>query len=530
MKQDRYSLQSFLARSSLGRALLTQSVKSRTRRRLRSLARLDIAQAQADLLLDLVHKATPTQFGRDHQFDQVRSLTAFQEQVPLRTYLEFWEQYWKRSYPEVAGNTWPTEACRWAVCDEGAPGDPKRLPVSTNLLESYRKGGETLLASYLRARRGSRLLDGRLLMVPGEAVEFSTKDAGAHRGSASELVDSVLGPWLRPFLLSPSKEEAALDPESRLERAVEASLRQPISMIISEPGQIRPFFERVLKRSGRSTIAQVWPRLELVIRAGHDLRAHSRNLGSLVGSRSIQFLESYSGPEGLLGYTSSGTDLLRLHFDHGIFYEFIPVDELGSAHPTRHWVGNLKSDTDYAIAISTCSGLWGYLLAETIRFQSITPLLFTFTGQRLLRRKSSDVVLEGNEAASAVADAAKATSSVVNGWRVGFRPGEKQGHYEFVIEFLVPPRDLTLFRRILDEELSRQIEPYRKLRIQGGSLLAPSVAVASAGGLDLWSRSHSPAEGPEVDSTGKVTSALIDYLRGQGQLLATVEEEALSRR
>jgi len=320
------------------------------------------------------------------------------------------------------------------------------------------------------------------------------------------------------------------DGENRNERLVESSLREPVTLIVGTPEQLTSFLGRVLTQSGKATIAQVWPSLELVVRVVSEPKSHPGGLTSLLGSRAIRIMDSFACAEGLMGYTTPGSDHFRFHFDRGIYYEFIPVQELGSRTPTRHWLGNIKSDTEYAVAISSCSGLWGYLLEQTIRFPSITPPLFSIIGKSRSRRVPTESMLESGEIGAAIADALRATSSVASDWRAGFLSETGRSHYEIVLEFLIPPRDFALFRRALDEELARRNGTYRKLRGEQGPLSAPRVAVAMAGGLDSWSRTRSLPDGPPVDLTHEPMSALIDFLRSRGWLLAASDQDTAARR
>src|SRR6185437_7016965 len=167
-----------------------------------------------------------------------------------------------------------------------------------------------------------------------------------------------------------------------------------------------------------------------------------------------------------------------------IFYEFVPVDELDSPNPTRHWLGDVQVGVNYAIVVSTCAGMWAHVIGDTVRFESLSPPLLTFTGRTRYTLSAFGEHLISEEVEGAVAAAASAVAASVRDWHVGPVFHAPLGHHLFVFEFLVSPPDLDEFRRRLDDELARRNAHYQWFRAEGGGLPLPALLCAGAGGFD----------------------------------------------
>ena len=287
-------------------------------------------------------------------------------------------------------------------------------------------------------------------------------------------------------------------------------------------------FQRLLERSGKATVAEVWPRLEVVVHGGVKFDPYRDTFATLLGSPAIRLQESYPCSEGFIAFGDPATGLLRLLLDHGLFYEFVPVDELGSERPSRHWLGDVRTGVNYAIVVSTCAGMWAHVIGDTVRFESLSPPLLTFTGRTKYTLSAFGEHVISEEVEGAVAVASARTGASVRDWHAGPVFHEPLGHHLFVFEFLGPPADLAAFRARLDDELSRRNAHYQWFRAEGGGLPLPALVSASPGGFDDWMRSRGQLGGqhkvPRMDSSGKLTGELVAFLRGQGRIMGEVPE------
>jgi hypothetical protein len=498
------------------RALVNAGFYTHAHWRLDQLARLDPVTTQERTLRALVHRACATRFGHDHGFPQIESVRDFQRAVPLRTYEDLWQAYLKDRYPVFDNLTWPGLIPFIALTSGTTTGATKYIPVSHEMVASNRKAAHTLIASYLTHRPESRLFHGRLFFLGG-STDLETPAPGVGQGDLSAIAAQTVGAWLQPYAFPPL--EIALEPswDRKLERMAALSLREPITLVSGVTSCLVTLFQRVLALSGKATVAEVWPTLEMVVHGGVKFDPYRAPIQTLLGSSKAVFQESYPCSEGFIAYGDPNGSLLRLLFDHGLFYEFVPVEELGSANPARHWLGNACVGINYAIIVSTCAGLWAHVIGDTIRFESLSPPLLTFTGRTKYTLSAFGEHLISEEVEAAVATASEATGAAVRDWHAGPVFHEPLGHHLFVFEFLTPPADLRAFRQVLDADLIRRNAHYQWFRAEGGGLPAPALIVAKPGGFDDWMRARGQLGGqhkvPRIDSTGQLTAQLLNFLR-----------------
>ena len=521
------SLASRIAGAAPVRAAVNSGFHAYARRRMARLSRLDPAAVQERTLLGLVRRAAATRFGRDHRFPEVASIADYQARVPVRTYEELWTSYLKDQYPTFDNLTWPGLIPFLALTSGTTTGATKYIPVSREMVASNRKAAQTMVANFLASHPASRLFTGKLFFLGG-STDLESPAPGVEQGDLSGIAARTVGPWLRPY--SFPTLDLALEPnwDRKLARLVELSIHEPITLVSGVSSCLVTLFQRLLEATGKATVADVWPTLEVVVHGGVKFDPYRQAFQTLLGSESIALQESYPCSEGFIAFGDARTGLLRLLLDHGIFYEFVPLDELGSSNPVRHWVGNAEVGVNYAIVVTTCAGLWSHVIGDTIRFDSLSPPLLTFTGRTKYTLSAFGEHLINEEVEGAMTAAAEATGAAVRDWHVGPVFREPLGHHLFVLEFFQGPGDLAAFRRVLDEGLARRNAHYEWFRAEGGGLPAPALVVTTAGGFDDWMRSRGKLGGqhkvPRMDSAGTLTADLVAFLRAENRVAAELSE------
>ena len=512
---------SWAAGATPARAAVNAGFHAYARRRMRKLAAADPLAVQRRTLFALIREAAPTRFGRDHRFAAIRSLADYQKAVPLRTYENLWNDYLKGHYPVFEDLTWPGRIPFLALTSGTTTGATKYIPVSRQMVASNRKAAQTTLAAYLTARPDSRLFRGKLFFLGG-STDLEHPAPGVGQGDLSAIASKTVGPLLRPYAFPPLDVALLPDWDTKLAVMAQRSLTEPITLVSGVTSCLLTLFQKVMALTGKATVAEVWPTLEVVVHGGVKFDPYRRAFDAILGGPRIRPQETYPCSEGFIAYGDPATGLLRLVFDHGIFFEFVPVDELNSPDPTRHWLGDVQVGVNYAVVVSTCAGLWAHVIGDTVRFESLTPPLLTFTGRTRYALSAFGEHLISEEVEAAVAAAAETTGASVRDWHVGPVFHEPLGHHRFVFEFLRPPHDLDAFRLAFDADLSRRNAHYQWFRAEGGGLPLPELIVASPGGFDAWMRSRGKLGGqhkvPRMDNTGDLTAGLVSYLRGEGQL------------
>jgi hypothetical protein len=514
-----------LVGSPLARGAVNLGFHLSSRLRCDELAHLDPVRIQERTLSRLVSKARQTRFGRDHHFDRIRSVADFQRTVPVRTYESLWEAYLSDAYPVFDNLTWPGRIPFLALTSGTTEGATKYIPVSTEMAASNRKAARTALAYYLGTRPDSRLFLGRIFFLGGSTA-LNEPAPGILEGDLSGIAAVELSPYLRPFTFPPLELALETDWDRKLSELAERSIAERITLVSGVPGWLLLLFQRILHLTGRSSIAEVWPHLELVLHGGVKFDPYRESFEAILGAPSIRLQEVYPCSEGFIGFGDPATRLLRLMFDHGIFYEFVPVDELDSDHPTRHWLGTAHTGINYAIVVSTCAGLWAHLIGDTVRFESLDPPLISLTGRTRYMLSAFGEHLISEEVESAMTRACSATGASVREWHVGPVILGARGYHQYVVEFLKEPADLELFRDALDAGLLACNADYLAHRTRDVALSSPAIVAARAGSFDSWMRRRGKLGGqnkvPRMDGSGVLTRDLVDFVHGADKVGSAV--------
>jgi hypothetical protein len=479
---------------------------------------------QEKTLIHLIRQAANTAFGRDHGFAAIRTVADYQRQVPLRDYEAFWRDYWQPAFPHLTNVTWPGQTPYLALSSGTTTGSTKYIPVSAAMLASNRRAALTGLSWFCAAYPHASLFSGRMFFLGGNTdltrpgPAFPQTLAGDLSGIAIREVPSIL----RSYTFPPLDLALLTDWEEKLDRLADQSARLPVTLVSGVPSWLLVLFERLRQLSGRERIAEVWPTLRLVIHGGTRFDPYRALFRRLVGG-DVHFLETYPASEAFVAAEDPRHGLLRLIPDHGVFFEFVPVAELGQDRPTRLTVADVVPGVQYAVVLTTCAGLWSYDLGDTICFEQRDPPLLRFTGRTRQFLSAFGEHLIGEEVERAVTQAAEITGAYVTDFHVGPvfpRTAGMPGRHRYLVEFARVPREGNAFARELDAALSRINEDYRAHRSGDLTMLAPEVISLSPGSFAGWMHSRGKLGGqhkvPRLDNTGRLTEELTYWFRAGG--------------
>ncbi len=515
-----------LVQTAAGAGLVRRAVDAGSvalgRRRAGVLDRLDVPHAQERTLLSLVRRAAGTRFGRDHGFDTITSVADYQAVVPLRDYDAFWSSYWA-GYPDITGATWPDPYPYYALSSGTTSGTTKYIPVTRDMVRSNKKAGLTTLGLFQNAHPDAAVLRGKFFFLGG-STDLRRQADGSFAGDLSGIAAKEVNSFQRAYTFPPLDLGLIPDWDTKLGKLAEASLREPITAISGVPSWVLKVFDAVKQVSGKSTIAEAWPHLRLIVHGGTLFDPYRETFRRAVGDDRVKTCEVYPCSEGFVATEDPRyPGLLRVIPDHGIFFEFVPVDELAAARPTRHTLATVEVGRQYAVVLTTCAGLWSYQLGDTVRFESVTLPLLKFTGRTKYFLSAFGEHLIQEEVDGAIAHAARACGALTEDHHVGpVFPADssRPGHHLFLVEFRGPAPDLSHFGRELDAELSRKNEDYAAHRANDLTMLAPEVRAVRPGGFAAWMASRGKAGGqnkvPRMDNEGKVTGQLRDWLAADG--------------
>lgn len=431
----------------------------------------------------LLTKLRRTAFGRSHGLDAVRDPAEFARAVPLHDYTDL-APWWQRARGGERDVIWPGRTKFWAI-SSGTTSGEKYLPVSAETIANNRRGGFDSLVPHL-ADGGGALFGGKLLFLGGSTALRAEGDVFV--GDNTGIMARHVPRCLRGLHAPDAAVRAMSSWEEKVARAAAQTADVDLRMLAGVPSWIVLFGEQVLehaRRRGRehATLRELWPNLQLFVHGGVTFAPYAERCRALFGE-DLRYTDTYSASEGgMLGVQDLADDpgMLPL-LDRSAYFEFVPADELGAAAPRRLGAHEVEVDVDYAVALTTDSGIVSYLVGDLVRFTSTAPLRLVFAGRLAHTLNAFGEHVSGGELERAVAAAAANTAAVVAEFAVGVRypgPGAPMGGHLYVVEFHRAPTDLDVFAAALDQRLQDGNEDYATHRSYG--LMAPVVDAVPAG-------------------------------------------------
>lgn len=499
------------------------------RRRLRQLAQQDPATVQQRQLLDLIGRATRTAFGRDHDFANIRSVTGYQKRVPLRRYEEFNEKYWKAAFPDLRGVSWPAPVPFFAVTSGTTTGRTKYIPCTREMIASNTRASLDLMCHHVRNRPKSQVLGGKSFMLGG-STELVEEAEGIRSGDLSGIMSANLPWWFRGRSFPSDDVLRIADWEEKVARLVTDVESEDIRLIGGTPSWLLLFFEQLAAARGdaKPDLARYFPNLELLVHGGVDFKPYRRRFESLIEGTPAELREVYPASEGFIGLADAGPeDGLRLLLDSGLFFEFVPLDELDDTRPTRHWAGTVQTGINYAIVLTTCAGLWSYVVGDTVEFVSLDPLRVKITGRTSYMLSAFGEHLIASELEAAIRDGAASIGVEVTDWSVGALHADdddSRGGHLYVIECAgETPSDARLahFMKTLDAALCETNEDYEAHRSGGFGMKAPEALGVPPGTFAAWMKSRGQLGGqhkvPRIINDEDLFTGLREFVTGKRQ-------------
>jgi hypothetical protein len=482
-----------------------------------ALDHMDAARVQHHTLLKLVRYARNTRFGRDHDFTRIHSVADYQARVPVREYEYFWNTYWKDSYPRLDDITWPGKIPYYALSSGTTSGATKYIPVSHEMVQSNRKTAFTTVALFRHAYPSAKLFTGKFFFLGG-STDLRKQADGSLAGDLSGIAAREVAEVMRPYTFPPFDLTLITNWDEKIRRFAELSAHEPITAISGIPAWMLVLFDRLKEATGKATVAEVWPQLRLVIHGGTKFDPYRDIFRKEIGSDRVKFCEVYPSSEGFIATEDPRYGLLRVVPDHDVFFEFVPVEDLGKDRPARHTLADVELGVQYAVVITSCAGVWSYLVGDTVAFERKTPPLIRFTGRTKYFLSAFGEHLISEEVEKAVAHAAGVTGVNALDFHVGpVFPSDprKPGYHLYLVEFAGATPDLDRFAREIDEELSRLNEDYAPHRVGDLAMLMPVVRAVKRGGFAEWMKARGKYGGqnkvPRMDNSGKMTHDMAEW-------------------
>ena len=447
--------------------------------------------AQREVLQDLVTAAQYTEFGKKYNFSTLFNIRSFKQTVPVHEY-EDMKPYIQRIMEGEQNVLWNTPIY-WFAKSSGTTSDKSKfIPVSDESLEDgHYKAAKDVLTMYYQFKPDSDLLTGKGLVLGGSHTINPLNHEAQYGDLSAVLLQNTpfWGNWLRV----PDLSIALMDEwESKIEMLAQSTIRENVTSISGVPTWTLVLFRRILEITGKQSIAEVWPNLELYMHGGVSFTPYREQFQKIIG-KPINYLEMYNASEGFFAAQDvPGGEGMLLFVDHGIFMEFMPIEEYGKQFPDTIGLSEVELNKNYALVISTNGGLWRYLLGDTIQFTSLEPFRIKVSGRlkHYMNAFGEEVIVDNTD--KAIAAASAATGAIVNDYTaapVYFSEGSNGAH-EWLIEFEKQPADLAAFTKELDATLKSLNSDYEAKRHKDIALRMPIVHSLTKGIFSNWLKSR----------------------------------------
>ncbi|MDE6267401.1 MAG: GH3 auxin-responsive promoter family protein [Muribaculaceae bacterium] len=438
----------------------------------------------------LVLNGRKTLFGEKHGISDIRTYDDFTRNVPVVEYPAIRDMV-MRMVDGEKDILWPGATRRFAQSSGTSDGKSKYIPLTADSLSRcHYRGSSYVVAHYMNLYPQSRIFSGKGLILGGSYGNALHLKPGVKVGDLSAHLIDGINPVVNLFRV-PSKKTALLENwEEKLPRLVSESMAADVTNLSGVPSWFLTVIKEVIRMAGCDTIHDVWPNLEVFFHGGISFGPYRREYERLTDSKRMRYLETYNASEGFFAVqtTRDPSEGMELLMDLGTFYEFVPLDELDDPHPRALRAWEVTPGEIYALAITSCNGLWRYLPGDTVKILSMYPLRIAIAG-----RTRHYINAFGEELMVFNADEAIKRATEKCGCHVAnytacpvFAEGGHRGRHQWLIEFSTPPADMDEFAAELDKALTEENSDYQAKR-SGNIFLDPlSITVAQQGLFDDW--------------------------------------------
>ncbi len=444
-------------------------------------------EVQEELLLYLIRFAENTIVGKQYEFETIKSYQTFTERVPISTYEDLQPLIEKTRQGEQ-NVFWPSNIKWFAKSSGTTNAKSKFIPVSSEALENcHFKAAKDLLSLYLNNNENSQMFTGKSLRLGGSKELYEQNNT--FFGDLSAILIENMPMWAE-FSSTPSNKVSMMnDWETKLIAIVNEAKLENVTSLAGVPSWMMVLLNKVLEETGEKNLLEIWPNLEVYFHGGVSFDPYREQYKKILPNANFQYYEIYNASEGFFAIQdlNNSNDLL-LMLDYGIFYEFIPMHSFGKPNQRIIRLCDVEVNVNYAIIITTNSGLWRYQIGDTIRFTSTKPYKIRVTGRTKhhINVFGEELIIENSD--NAIAMACQITNSEIIDYTVApiFMVDKEKGGHEWIIEFRKKPEDFDNFKLVLDQSLQSLNSDYEAKRRNNMTLNPPVINIARPNLFHDW--------------------------------------------
>jgi len=444
-------------------------------------------EIQEEARQNLLATAARTVWGEKYQYQNIKTVQQFQEAVPVQEYQDLYP-YIQRMQAGEENVLWPGRV-KWFARSSGTTNaKSKFIPITAESLENcHYQGGKDIISLYTAACPDNHLFSGKTLSLGGTQEKDQAHDK--YCGDLSAILMSNLPFWIQ-LIRTPNLEIALLGEwEEKIKQIAADSSSRNITCLTGVPSWMLVLLNHLLVETKKANILEIWPNLELFIHGGINFAPYRDQFAKLIPAPRMNYFEVYNASEGFFAMNESPADEdMLLMLDYGVFYEFIPTEDLGQAKPRALGLSEVELGKNYALVISTNGGLWRYLIGDTIVFTKLQPFRIKISGRtKHFINAFGEELMVGN-ADRALESVCRQTSTAIVDYTAApfFMLAGQSGRHQWLIEFREPPTDLADFARRLDESLKALNSDYEAKRYKDITLSRPEIILARPGLFYDW--------------------------------------------
>ena len=470
-------------------------------------------EVQEELLMGLVDFAKDTEIGKSFDFRSIKNYSDFASRVPITNY-EGMEHLIDQARRGAANLFWPTPIKWFAKSSGTTNAKSKFIPVSDDAIENcHLKAGKDMLCLYINNNEETALFNGKALRLGGSNAVY--EDNNSYFGDLSAIIIENM-PFWADFSSAPKQETALMGEwETKMKAIIDETIEEDITSLVGVPSWMLVLLNKVLEKTGKNNILEVWPNLEVYFHGGVNFNPYREQFKKLIPKKSFKYYETYNASEGFFAIQDKNNSLdLLLMLDYGIFYEFIPMENFEGENSKAIPLSEVKLNQNYAIVITTNGGLWRYLIGDTVKFTALKPYRIRITGRtkHFINVFGEELIIENTE--EALKQACLKTNAEVSEYTVApiFMNGNNSGGHEWVIEFKNHPENINYFAELLDNSLKSINSDYEAKRYKNLTLKSPKINVVRKGLFYDWLKKNKKLGGqnkvPRLSNDRKIVEAL----------------------
>lgn len=473
-------------------------------------------QLQRSVLSYLVSKGMDTEYGRAHAFENIKDYIGFVKNVPINTYEELKGDIDRMRHGEQ-NVLWPG-LVKWYAKSSGTTNDKSKfIPISVAGLHNiHYKGGADVVALYLRNHPESRLFDGKSLILGGShSPNYNVE--GSLVGDLSAILIENINPIANLFRVPKKRTALLCDFELKRDRIAHECLYKNVTNISGVPSWMLSVLVRVLEVSGKKHVEDVWPNLEVFFHGGIAFTPYRKQYEEIITSQKMYYMEAYNASEGFFGIQDDPSDhAMLLMLDYGVYYEFIPLEEVDKPNATVIPLEGVETGKNYAMVISTSCGLWRYMIGDTVMFTSKKPYKFVITGRTKYFINAFGEELIQDNAEKGLAYACEQTGAQILEYTAApvYMDENAKCRHQWLIEFSKDPDDLKKFADCLDSKLQEINSDYEAKRFHDVTLQHLEVVKAHPHLFEEWLKAKGKLGGqhkvPRLSNSRKNMDELLE--------------------